>query len=305
MRYRLPSTRALVAFEAAARHCNFSRAAEELGTSQSAISRYVGDLEARLGASLFEREKQKVRLTSQGAYFHRVVLAGLENLQSAAHVLANWAPDDQITIACTHEISHLVLLPRFTALQHTVGEDCHVRVMTYEYDALDATMDPRIDILLTYDRARGSSQSQVPVLGEAVRPVCSVGFAASHQDRVEDPLFDWSTLPLLRVSKPNKGWATWEEWFEKYGVDCQAPRFVDFDNYVYLLEAAAGGRGLALGWRGFVDRHIETGVLVPFAGDYIEFDRSLLAILTPRGQSRAIAGTCLNQMAAWAITEPN
>jgi len=69
-RYRVPSTSALQAFEAAARHCNFSRAAEELHTSQSAISRHIASLEARLDTSLFDRQRKKrLILTHIGPLF--------------------------------------------------------------------------------------------------------------------------------------------------------------------------------------------------------------------------------------------
>ena len=59
--------------------------------------------------------------------------------------------DEQVTIACTHENSHLILLPRFDALQRAVGEDKTIRVMTYEYDAMQRALDPRVDITIQYD----------------------------------------------------------------------------------------------------------------------------------------------------------
>ena len=79
-RYRLPSVSALTAFEAAARRASFSRAAEELATSQSAISRHVAELEARLGTKLFERRHNRLRLTSAGALYARAVATSLEDV---------------------------------------------------------------------------------------------------------------------------------------------------------------------------------------------------------------------------------
>ena len=153
-RYNIPSSSSLMAFESAARLCNFSRAAEELHTSQSAISRHIADLETRLGARLFDREKKRLHLTPYGEHFYRAVVSGLESIQSAATAIAIWSAGEQVTIACTHEISHLYLMPRFDALQMAVGEDTPIRIMTYEYDALEATLDPRIDLMFTYQAAK-------------------------------------------------------------------------------------------------------------------------------------------------------
>ena len=83
-RYRIPSSSALQAFEAAARHCNFSRAAAELHTSQSAISRHIANLEARFNARLFDRyRKRQLVLSRQGELLFRAVVSGLDNIQAA------------------------------------------------------------------------------------------------------------------------------------------------------------------------------------------------------------------------------
>lgn len=86
----LPSVRCLKAFEASARHGSFTKAASELHTSQSSISRHIADLEDSLGVKLFVREKQRVSLSPQGAYLFRSVQNGLEKIQSGLKVVAEW-----------------------------------------------------------------------------------------------------------------------------------------------------------------------------------------------------------------------
>src|SRR5210317_159470 len=131
-RYRIPSSSALQAFEAAARHCNFSRAAEELHTSQSAISRHIANLEDNFNTLLFDRyQKRKLVLSQTGELLYRAVVSGLDNIQSAIDHISAMAQPDQLTLACTHEISHLYLLPRFEQLQQCLGEDRPIRIMTY------------------------------------------------------------------------------------------------------------------------------------------------------------------------------
>lgn len=289
----LPSTRALAAFESAARLSNFSHAARELNTSQSAISRHITDLEARLGARLFHRERRAVRLTEQGAVFHRAVLSGLSDIRTAAETVATWSQSEQLTLACTHEISHLFLLPRFEALQAAVGDEVQVRIMTYEYDALETALDPRIDLMLSYQDGTAPSDERTIVIGEAIRPVCSPSFATMHDETLKCPTCDWGCLPFLRVSKENRGWATWDDWFDVCGYPDSGVTYTGFDNYVYLLEAAAAGKGLAIGWRGLVDRHLANGTLVCLTDSYVSFDRALHAQLTSHGRDRAAARSCL------------
>lgn len=293
-RYRIPSISALQAFEAAARHCNFSRAAEELHTSQSAISRHISTLESRLNTSLFDRYKKKrLILTNQGEQLYRAVVSGLDNIQATLNSISGTSSDDQLTIACTHENSHLILLPRFDALQQLVGADKTIRVMTYEYDAMERALDPRIDIVIQYDVSRADAGDYVAIVHEAVRPVAAPAFYAQHREILAQPSEAWSQLPILELSKHNYGWASWDDWFAQQGRPAQTPSYQYFNNYVYLLEAAAAGKGLALGWRGLVDRHIESGVLVELGDDYIEFDRAIHAVLTEHGRGKPLARHCL------------
>ncbi len=292
-RYSIPSTAALVAFESAARHLNFSRAAEELNTSQSAISRHIAGLEGRLNTSLFERRRKKLILTPQGAYFQQAVVAALDNLQVAGNAIAGLSQRQHLTIACSHEVSHLFVMPRFEALQAAVGADIQIRIMTYEYDAMDTSLDPRVDLIFSYDTSWAAPSERAVACEEAVRPVCAPAFAAANREILEQPVAAWAALPFLQLSKENKGWATWQDWFTAMGAPETTPDYLPFGNYVYLLEAAAAGRGLALAWRGQVERYLEMGALVPVSDDYVAFDHSLHVLLTPRGSDHPAARASL------------
>jgi len=298
--YQIPSTSALLAFEAAARHNNFSRAAEELYTSQSAISRHIAALESRFNTRLFERRRHRqLLLSEQGEQLYRAVVSGLENINTAIKSISDSSPDDRLTIACTHENSHLFLLPRFDALQQAIGVDKTIRIMTYEYDAMERALDPRIDIQLQYDVSTVAADDRVAVVKEAIKPVVAPALIKDVPELIEPGLEAWRGIPLLKLSKRNFGWATWEDWFSASGIDDFEPEYLYFENYVYLLEAAAAGKGIALGWRGLVDRHLESGVLVDIGRDYIEFDRAIHAVLTDFGSGRPLARqflSCLSRL---------
>ena len=292
-RYRIPSSSALLAFECAARHCNFSRAAEELCTSQSAISRHIAALERDLDTRLFDRDSRRLSLTEQGELYFRAVVSSLEGIQSASYAIANTAGTESLVIACTHEISHLVVMPRFEALQRAVGESVHIRVMTYEYDSIESERDPRVDITFGYHSA--TAEVSNVVFRESVVPVCSPGFMQKHGGLLTRDTEGWSSLPFLQLSKRNLGWATWQDWFDHAGFS-GTPDYLAFDNYVYLLEAAVAGRGLALGWRGLVDRYLQTAALVCVVDEFIDTGRVFCAELTTRGRKRGYARAALDYL---------
>ncbi|NNF78991.1 MAG: LysR family transcriptional regulator [Rhizobiales bacterium] len=288
----IPSTSALLAFESAARNGHFSRAAEELNTSQSAISRHIAGLEDQLGTKLFERKGGKSALNGAGERLFRSVALGLETIQAAALEISNAPDDEQLVIACTHEISHLYLMPRFDALQKTAGQP--IRIMTFDYDNFDVLADPRIDMVFSYQDLGAPPEHQAVAFSEAVIPVCAPSFAEAHKAALHRGPGTWGSLPQLELTKSNRGWATWEDWFAAKGLSRPAgANHLGFDNYVYLLEAAAGGRGLALGWRGLIESYLDTGRLVAVGDQFIEFNRPLLAVLTERAQDRSIARKCL------------
>ena len=289
-RYRIPSSSALQAFEAAARHCNFSRAAEELHTSQSAISRHISNLENSFNTLLFDRyQKRKLVLSQPGELLYRAVVSGLDNIQTAIDSISTSAHRDQLTLACTHEISHLYLLPRFDALQQALGIDKPIRIMTYEYDTMETALDPRIDIVIQYDISGVDPADRVRLVGEAVCPVAAPTFIAEHKHLLSSNPVDWQSLPFLDLSKYNYGWATWQDWFSASDNSGIQPEYIYFGNYVYLLEAAAAGKGLALGWQGLIERHLQNGVLEPLVDNYVTFDRGIYAILTARGRGHPLA----------------
>ena len=289
-RYRIPSSSALQAFEAAARHCNFSRAAAELHTSQSAISRHIANLEGRFGTLLFDRfQKRKLVLSEQGETLYRAVVSGLDNIQSAIDNISASTPPDQVTLACTHEISHLYLLPRFERLQQTLGPEHPIRIMSYEYDTMSTALDPRIDIVIRYDISGVDPADRIRIVDEAVCPVAAPGFVEQHAAALRGSARHWQDLPFLELSKHNYGWATWQDWFIASGNGGVQTSYTYFGNYVYLLEAAAAGKGLALGWRGLIERHLRDQVLMPVVDDYVSFDRGIYAILTARGRKHMLA----------------
>ena len=289
---RIPATSALVAFDSAARLGSLSHAAEELRTSQPAISRLVANLEKQLSVRLFERSRTGVTLTDAGIHFHDAVAAGLGIIRSAASEIAARPGREQVVITCSHEISHFLLMPQYEQLLEALGEHVEIRILTYHYGVQNLPHEPVADIVLAWEANLGA-EDRVMLIREAVRPLCSPGYAETHADILNGPVSGWSGLTFLDLTRPNQGWASWEDWFRAAGRPSRTPRYMGLDSYIYVLEAAAAGRGIALGWQHWFERYLDTGALVELADGYVEYDNHFCGMFTEKGRRNPLAQKCL------------
>ena len=174
-----------------------------------------------------------------------------------------------------------------------LGEDIRIRILTYHHYIQSLPADPSADILLTWDAAGVAPEDRALAYGEAVRPICSPAYAATH---AQNPRRACRRLERADVSRPaaaNEGWASWEDWFAVAGRPDATPRRLGFDSYTYVLEAAAAGHGIALGWRGFIERSLEAGTLVTLGDGFVEFNSAYYGVLTEKGRRKPLARRCL------------
>ncbi len=294
----LPSMRSLRIFESAARHLSFSAAAEECHTTQPAVSRTIAELERQLSVRLFERGHRTISLTPAGEVFHHSVAIGLERIAAGALTASSIPEGQRVVVACGHGTSHLFVMPRFETLRRTLGEDICLRILTLDYDMLNRLDEGEVDLMLIFEKDADVSEDMVAVFNEAITPVCSPGFATAHAQVLTRPVAEWSSVPFLRLARAAPSWANWHDWFESAGFPTPAPRYTDIEDYVYLLEAAIAGQGLALGWRHFIDHHIDSGALVTVSDSFVELDRGCFARFTERGRLRPAAHRCLEALGA-------
>ncbi len=118
-RQSLPQLDHLIAFEAAARHGSFTKAAQELNITQSAVSQQIRTLEDRMGIALFKRSHKVVRLTAEGRTFQNSVSVALSHLLSAANTVRGTtnAGGERLHVATDDSIAALWLTPRLHKFQ--------------------------------------------------------------------------------------------------------------------------------------------------------------------------------------------
>ena len=293
--YRLPSTSVLIAFESAARLGSFSRAARELQTSLSAISRHIAKLEGQLSAHPFERSRVGVSLTDAGRRYLEAVYVGLRALHKGAAEAAALAGADpsSVAIACPDEASRLFVMQRYEALRAALGEEVQLRILAHA-DALAPPPSARTaDVVLACDAEIAASGRSVVIAREAIGAFCSPGYAAAHADVLGGPVVDWSDLTFLELGGSDESGATWARWFEAVDRPARGLRYEAVEGHSQALEAAVAGRGIVLGWRHLVARHVEAGTLVMLAGDFVGTGRCFHAALTVKGRQIPLARACM------------
>ena len=286
----------LLAFESAARHGNFSRAAKEMAVTQPAVSRQIATLEKQLAIRLFERSPEGVKLTDAGARFREAVKSGLNVIQAAATEASSVPHGEQVVIACPGDASHLFLLPRHDALQAALGEHTAIRVLTFSQHVRHFPVYPAADLVLTWE-ASIDTKDYVVIHEEIAGPVCSPQFARQHREVLRQPVSAWTALTCLDLAPPELGWVSWDDWFAAVGYAGPAPEFRRLDSYTYVLDAAIRGRGIAMGWRRYLDRHLETGDLVPLADGFATLGNRFCGALTKQGRFKPTAQRCLALLA--------
>ena len=293
--YRVPPASVLLAFECAARHGNFSQAARELHTSQSAVSRHIAKLEKHLSVRLFERSRIGVSLTEAGRRYEEAVLIGLEALRDGAAEVAalSGAGPPEVTLACLDEASHLFAMQRFDALKAALGEGIRIRILAHADAPAPSPSEPAADVLLTWDAESTAPRHRVLIAREAVGAFCSPGYAATHADVLNGPVSGWGALTFLALVESNEDGPTWERWFEAVGRPTSTPRYEFVGGHAHALEEAVAGRGMVPGWRHLIGRYVATGTLIMQGGEFIETGRHFHAVRTAKGQESPPARACL------------
>lgn len=292
---RLPPLAALVAFEAAGRHGNFTRAARELCVSQAAVSRRIRELEEHLGITLFQRLHRAVALTQAGARLHQAVGYGLDQIHDAIAELQR-SSSRPLAISANNAVAFYWLRPRVPAFQRVAPE---IELAVFASDVPGSLLDGDVDLGIRYGDGHWADAEASPLFEEAVFPVCAPAYLARHGP-LRRPA-DLLGTRLLYMYAHGPDWVTWAEWLRVHGVETGdgLPAGPTFDSYPVLLQAALDGQGMAIGTRHLVDSLLAEGRLVqPFPGDY-RTGRGYF-VVTPAGRELSAAA---RRFRDWILAE--
>ena len=236
---RLPPLNALRSFEAAARYESFTRAAEELHVTQSAVSQQVKALEAQLGVRLFNRERQRLKITPAGRDYLVEIREALDHVGAATERLMQRHSAGVLTVSTSQDFAAKWLvhrLARFAAANS--GIDLRVSATMHNVDF--ARED--VDVAVRHGDGNWPGLDATRLCEEQIFAVCSPKLLAGR-DRLRRPA-DVLKWPLLRLEDQSKAW---EQWFTL--AEVAAPERLPgpvLNRASMLIDAAIDGQGIAL-----------------------------------------------------------
>lgn len=239
MRRHIPSTYGLQAFESAARHASFTRAAKELNVTQSAISRHIRLLEDHLGVRLFHRAKQRVALTEAGEVYLTDIRASLARIEkSTRHIVAHQRGARILNLATLPTFGTKWLIPRLAGFrrQHPgVLINFILRPEPFEF------ANSEIDAAIYFGTPVWPGIVAERLIGDELIPVCSPDLLGKSSPAARLP--ELARFPLLQLTVPD----VWNDWFQSLG----APRLAStptsrFEHFTMGIQAAICGFGVLL-----------------------------------------------------------
>lgn len=238
MRRKIPPTQALICFESAARHESFTKAAEELALTQSAVCRQIANLESFLDVSLFRRTRRGVRLTETGQTYSRRIAGRLDAVERDTLAVMGNKSTATLELALVPTFGTQWLLPR---LSRFLVQHPHVTVNLTNRTRPFLFADTEFDAAIYFGDGDWPGTEVHFLMTESPVPVCSPELMQGHTELTPEQI---SQLPLLQQS--TRPYA-WRHWFATSGMriehDLNGTRLELFS---MLAQAAMHSMGVAL-----------------------------------------------------------
>ncbi len=277
--HRVRQLQRLAVFEAVGRLGTFTAAAEELGTSQPAVSKQMTALEGSLSSVLFDRRTNRRPLTRHGRLLHQAVSEAFDGVEVALSRLRE--DPDRLRVAVQPSVAESWFAPRLRELRETMAPT-RVHLTIFDHDRELAGVDH--DVSIRFGDGRVSRLCSERLVGEVVVPVASPELADGLGLSPRSPARALLTAPLLHVDQTDLTSQHWASWFAANGeeYDETADRVV-YPTYGSVVPLAISGNGMILSWRTLSGDLLRRGLLVevgpevtgPGTGYYLHWPKAL------------------------------
>lgn len=276
----LPPLTALRAFDAAARHMSFARAAEELHVTPGALSFQIKSLEEHLGQPLFRRLNRAVELTPAGRALAPGAAEGFAALSAAWRATKRLQDNQTLTVTAGPSFTSKWLAPRlyeFARAHPEVNLNISASLRRMDFDRDD------IDVAIRFGYGTDPGLYSLPLSREWVTPVTTPDrarqFPTAESLRGAPLLFDDSFESLgLKCD--------WPAWFRVMGVDFAPTQGAHFSQPDHMVDAATAGAGVALGRRSMVVKELLDGRLVAPYGVALQTNAQFRFLCRPGTENR-------------------
>lgn len=286
---RLPNLAALRAFEAAARHGNFSRAAEEIHVTHGAISHQVRALEEELGVALFARHGKRISVTPDGERFAETLRRALGEIATAAEALRAGAQDNKLTITALPSFAARWLSPR---IGRFIEQHPGLEVMLQSSSTLTDFRRESVDLGIRFGLGKYPGLHTEKIMDDHYYPVASPRY---NGGRLPATPAELANSTLLRCEME-----PWTPWFRAAGLKAMEPAGgLVFQDSSMLVRAAAEGHGIALARHAIAMTEIASGELVRLFDISIRCHDSYFLVCPPQSLHKPQ----VNAFRAWLLKE--
>lgn len=289
----------LKGFEAAARHLSFTRAAQELFLTQSAISREIKTLEEQLGQPLFSRVNRGIRLTETGQALYRAVGEALKLLDEVTDRLAASKGGETLTVTTSAPLASTWLIPRLSRFIR-LHPEVDVRSVAADH-RLDLERE-RLDLAIRWAPPGASVPRGERLFDVQIFPVCAPALSCDPARPLRSPadLARHVLLDLETVTARGP-WSDWGPWLGAMKLDSLQPAgTLRFSHYDQVAQAAIDGSGVAIGRNPHNARHLREGLLVaPLGGEAVIPWGAYFVLVAPRSTERRV----VKEFVAWLRDE--
>lgn len=259
----IPGLQSLKAFDASARHLNFTRAAAELNVTPAAVSHQIKELEDAVGVPLFQRTSRHMQLTRQGQVLKPAVADALEGITRALQKIRQVENPTQVRVTASPSIAAKWLVPRIDRfLESMPGADVRIDVSS---EPLDFDRED-IDVAIRFGEGIYPGLVVEKLFHDTLFPVCSPELLKGAKPLREPKDLLQFTLIHLDWEAQGAVWPNWRMWMLAAGVkDFNDTRGLHFSQTSLAVQAAVDGHGVALGDSTLVADDLASGRLVkPF-----------------------------------------
>ena len=264
MALHIPGTRALKALDAAARHLNFTRAADELGLTPAAVSHQIKEIEDQLGLVLFARTSRAVQLTAAGAVVHEAAVEALGTLGRAVAKARKMSRGlAELKVSSDATFASKWLMPRidlFRKAHPSIELRFDVSSEVRDFDQDD------IDMAIRFGAGKYPGLAARRLFDNVIIPVCSPRLLKSGPPLDEPRDLLNHTLVHIEWSRQGVTWPNWRMWMTAAGIDdFDDSRCVLFSDSSHCVQAAIDGTAVALADFAMVANDLSEGRLIrPF-----------------------------------------
>lgn len=258
-------------FVEAVRRGGISPAARALGMTQPAASQQIGRLEDQFGAPVLTRQRRGVEPTELGLRFFEIADRAVTEIDALMREQQAVAARPAIRLRTDYAFSALWLVPRLHDFRALHPETEIQTVATQRFHRAEMQDD---DLAVAFGVPGEFGADAIRLLPEEVVPVCSRALLAEADGRSD--LTALGDCRLIHLdAEPPFPWLDWEQYLVASGEGRRSPGAggdLRFNTYSLVIQAAIEGEGVALGWKGLVDSHMRSGMLVA-AGPGLGSDR--------------------------------